>query len=166
MNKLFAHIGKGLWEVLPAFVFFLIMFHILVITKALTLKAYGITTHSTAAAVIGALIVAKAILIADRLPFLNLYPGKPLAWNAVLKTVVFGMITFLFLFIEEMLHLSHQYGNISVGYAHLKTDVIWPAFWAREIWITILLLFYCSAVELARVIGTDRVKELFFGKAK
>lgn len=166
MNSIVARIRKELLEVLPAFIFFLIMFYILVITRALTLKAYGITTHSTAIAVIGALIVAKAILIADRLPFLNLYPGKPLAWNAVLKTVVFGIITFLFLFIEELLHQSHQYGSIAAGYGHLKTDVIWPAFWAREIWITILLLFYCSAVELARVIGAEKVIEIFFGKTK
>ncbi|MDP2913350.1 MAG: hypothetical protein Q8N91_05015 [Candidatus Omnitrophota bacterium] len=166
MNKAIARIKKEFVEVLPAFIFFVIMFHVLVITRALTLKAYGITTHATAIAVIGALVVAKAILIADKLPFLNLYPKKPLVWNAVLKTIVFGAITFLFLFIEELLHQSRQYGNAAAGYEHLKTDVVWPAFWAREIWLTVLLLFYCSAVELARVIGADRVKEIFFGPVK
>ena len=163
MNKIVAYIKKELKEVLPASIFFLIMFHILVVTRALTLKAYGITAHSTAIAVIGALIVAKAILIADKLPFLNLYPRKPLVWNAVLKTVVFGIITFFFLMIEELLHQSHQYGGMTAGYEHLNTDVVWPAFWAREIWITILLLFYCSAVELARVVGPIKVREIFFG---
>jgi len=163
MTNIIAIIRKEFLRVLPAFIFFLIMFHILVITRALTLKESGITAHASLVAFIGAYIVAKAILISDRLPFLNLYPGKPLVWNAVLKTVVFGIITFLFLVIEEMFHQSHQYGSFAEGYRHLNTDVIWPAFWAREIWITILLLFYCSAVELARAIGIERVKEMFFG---
>jgi hypothetical protein len=161
-----AWIVKELRDVMPAFIFFLIMFHILVITRALTLRAYGITVHMTAIAVIGALIVAKAILIADKFPFLNLYPRKPLIWNAVLKTIVFGLITFLFLYIEEFIHQSRQYGSIASGYEHMETNVIWPTFWAREIWITILLLFYCSAVELARVVGADKVKEMFFGRKK
>ena len=139
MNKIIGRIKKELLEVLPAFIFFLIMFHVLVVTRALTLKAYGITVHSTTIAVIGALIVAKAILVADKLPFLNLYPGKPLAWNVVLKTVVFGIITFLFLFIEEIIHQSHQYGGLVVGYEHLKTDVVWPAYW-RDLCIRVSLL--------------------------
>ena len=166
MDKTLAFIKKEFFEVLPAFIFFLIMFHVLIVTRALTLKAYGINAHMTAAAVIGAFIVAKAILIADRLPFLNLYPAKPLIWNAVLKTLAFGIITFLFLFIEEILHQQHLYGSFTVGYEHLQKDVMWPAFYAREIWITILLLFYCSAVELARVIGAEKVKEIFFGPIK
>lgn len=166
MNKIIARIRKELLDAVPAFIFFLIMFHILIITRALTLKAYGITADISAAAVIGALIVAKAILIADRVPFLNLYPRRPLVWNAVLKTIVFGMITFLFLFVEELFHQARLHGGMAAGYEHLKKDVIWPAFWAREIWITILLLFYCSAVELVRVIGADKAKEMFFGRKK
>ncbi len=166
MSKIFIRIKKEFLEVLPAFLFFLIMFYVLVVTRALTLKAYGITAHFTAIAVIGAFMVAKAVLIADKLPFLNLYPRTPLVWNAVLKTVVFSIITFFFLLIEELLHQSHKYGGIAVGYGHLKTDVIWPAFWSREIWITILLLFYCVAIEFVRVIGSDKVMQIFFGGLK
>lgn len=162
MNKIIAHIKKELLGVLPAFIFFLIMFHILVITKALTLKEYGITYGASAVAVIGALIVAKAILIADRIPFLNLYPKKPLIWNVALKTVVFGVIIFLFLVVEEMIHQGRRYGSFVIGCEHLKTDVKWPVFWVREIWLTVLLFFYCAAIELARVIGADKIKEIFF----
>lgn len=166
MSNIIARIKKELLEVLPAFIFFVIMFHILIVTRALTLKEYGITAHASAAALIGALLVAKAILIADRLPFLNLYPAKPLAWNAILKTAVFGIIIFFFLFIEELLHQSRHYGSVVEAYSHLDTDMIWPAFWAREMWLTVLLLFYCFAVELVRVIGVDKVKEIFFKRTR
>ena len=166
MNKIFARIKEEFLEILPAFIFFLIMFNILTVTRMLTLRAYGITAHSTAIAVVGAFVVARVIRIADKLPFLNLYPKKPLVWNVVLKTVVFGIITSFFLFIEELLHESHEYGGIAAGYGHLKTDVVWPAFWAREIWIIVLLMFYCAVVELARVIDPVKVREIFFGGIK
>lgn len=166
MNKIIIRIRKELLDVLPAFTFFLIMFHILAVTKALVLKEYGIMLHSSVVAVIWALIVAKAILVADKLRFLNLYPGKPLIWNVALKTIMFGIITFIFLFVEEIIRHAHKYGSFGVGYAHLKSDVIWPVFWAREIWLVVFLIFYCAAIELVRVVSFEKVKEIFFGKTK
>lgn len=166
MNKIIGRLVKELLHVLPAFIFFLIMFYILVVTKALTLREYGITPHGSAVAIVGALIVAKVILIADKLPFLNLYPKKPLAWNVALKTIAFGMITFVFLFVEETIRAAHKYGGFSAGYEHLKADIIWPALWVREIWLTVLLVFYCSGIELARIIGFERIREIFFGAPK
>jgi hypothetical protein len=67
---------------------------------------------------------------------------------------------------SELLHHSHEYGGVVAGYWHLKTDVVWSAFWSREIWIIVLLMFYCAAVELVRVIGSIKVKEIFFGGIK
>ena len=163
MKNIFRHIKKLFLEILPAFIFFLIMFHLLVVTKALTLKQYGISVPSSAVAIIGALIIAKVILIANRLPFLNLYPKKPLIWNVVLKTLVFSAAALGFLVAEELVHLARRYGGFSAALGHVDTDIIWPAFWVRDIWLTVLLFFYCAAVELFRVIGTDRAKEIFFG---
>jgi len=166
MKKIIDWIRKELLGILPAFTFFLIMFGVLAVTRALTLEAYGVTVRASAIAAIGALFVAKAILVSDKWPFLNLYPRKPLIWNVVLKTAVFSVITFLFLFIEELIHESHKYSSMTFGYEHLKAGVIWSVFLAREIWVTILLLFYCSAIEFFRVVGVDKVKKIFFGDKK
>jgi hypothetical protein len=166
VNKIIDHIKKELLNVLPAFIFFLLMFHVLIVTKALVLKDYGITPENSAFAIIGALIVAKVILIFDRMPFLNLYPKRPLIWNVALKTVVFAVVTLAFLIIEETIHSARKYGGFASGVEHLKTDIAWSAFWAREIWLNILILFYCAAVELYRVVGFDKVKEIFFGSIK
>jgi len=166
MGNVIGRIKKELLYILPAFVFFLVMFQIIAVTRALTLKAYGVTVRASAIATIGALVVAKAILISDKWPFLNLYPRKPLIWNVILKMTVFSVITLLFLFIEELFHESHQHNSFVIGYEQLKTGIVWPAFLAREIWVTILLLFYCSSIELFRIVGIDRIKEIFFGSKK
>ena len=164
MNKILSRIKELFLEVLPAFIFFLVMFHIMMVTRALVLKQYGINAPASAVAIIGALIVAKVILIANRIPFLNLYPKKPLIWNVILKTIVFAAITFVFLIIEGIINEARRQGNFAVGVENFMSNVSWPAFWARDIWINVLILFYCAAVELAHVIGRDRVREIFFGK--
>lgn len=162
--KIFGYkIGSAIREVIPAFLFFLVMFHILVITKTLMLKEYGIMVPASAVALISALIIAKVVLIAGRLPFLNLYPRKPLIWNVLLKTVVFSLITFLFLIAEEMVHQTRQGHSFSYAMQHFHQDMVWPVFYARVIWVVVLMLFYCIGGEFVRVIGFPRVREIFFG---
>lgn len=164
MNKVIERVRREVLHILPAFVFFLVMFNILVVTRALALKQYGITPHASAVAIIGALIVAKVILIADKIPFLNQYPGKPLIWNILLKTIAFTVIAFLFLIIEELIRQARQDGGFSGAFASFGADIIWPIFWIRFMWLAILLLFYCAAVELFRVIGPRKAFEIFFTK--
>ena len=166
MSKIGSWLKKEAIHILPAFIFFLIMFHILIVTRAMALRQYGIMPASSAFAVIGALIVAKVILIADRIPFLNLYPKKPLIWNVILKTVVFVSIALLFIILEEIVHGARKYGGLVNAKEAMANQIVWLAFWARGIWIAVLIFLYCAAVELSRVVGADKLKEIFFGNRK
>ena len=164
MRKILEKIRKEVLEILPAFLFFLVMFHILMVTRSLTLREFGIRPHASAVAVIGALIVSKAVFIVNKFPFLNLYPRCPLFWNVLLKTAVFSGVTFIFLFIEEWLHQADKLGSFAVAFKHLTAGAVSPVFWSGDLWVTLLLLFYCVAAELTRVIGIDRTKKIFFGR--
>ena len=162
MRKILAKIKEEFLEILPTFIFFLVMFHILFVTRALTLKEYGIASHAHAMALLGALVVSKAIFIADKFPFLNFYPRKPLILNVLSKTVAFGLFTFLFLFFEELFHQMLKHGGFVASFDRLTADIAWPVFWSGEIWVAVLLLFYCAASELIRVVGVDKTKAIFF----
>ena len=166
MHKILGKIKEELLEILPAFIFFFAMFHILVVTRALALKQYGITANASAVALIGALVVAKVILIADRIPFLNTYPKKPLIWNVVTKAGVFTAIAFIFLIIEELIRQARHFGGLSNALASFGDNIIWPVFCIRVMWLAVLLLFYCAAVELFRVIGARKAFEIFFKKSE
>lgn len=166
LKNIASRLKREFLHLLPAFIFFFVMFRILGITRDLALKTYGVVPRETAIALVGSLIVAKAVLIADKIRPLNQYPRRPLIWNVILKTVVFGVIVLLFFFAEEILRQAKASGGIAAGWRRLEADIIWPAFWAREIWLTVLLLFYCIASELARVLGAAKVKEIFFGIRK
>lgn len=80
--------------------------------------------------------------------------------------MIFSLFTTLFQFVEELVPLISKYGSVRVAAEHGISDVVWPRFWANHIVLVIFLLIYCSAVELIRVFGADRLKHLFFGIGK
>jgi len=43
--------------------------------------------------------------------------------------------------------------------------MVWPHYWAVEIILFLLILMYCTVLELARVIGKEKMLRLFFGPA-
>jgi len=67
---------------------------------------------------------------------------------------------------KELLRQAHKLGSIAVAYKRLGTDVVWPVFWTGDIWLNVLLLFYCAAAELTRAVGVDKIKKIFFSKTR
>jgi hypothetical protein len=159
--NIFGHVKRIFFEILPAFIFFFVMFNMLSFSRALILRQYGIVVSASAIATIGALIMAKVVFLMNRLPFLNLYPRKPLLYNVMLKTVVFSIFALIFLILEEMLRFSIKTGSVSAAWEHLVGDINWPVFWLKQVWFIILIAFYCAAMELAHVLGIDKVKSIF-----
>ncbi|MCM8761532.1 MAG: hypothetical protein NC938_06010 [Candidatus Omnitrophica bacterium] len=166
MIRAAVYLAKTLREIFPAFLFFFIMFHILLVTRTLMLQQFGIAVPMSAVAVIGALVVAKVVFIAGRIPFLNQYPEKPLIYNVLTKTAVYFLVAMLFLALEEFVHISLREKGLLWTWQNISSRIIWPIFWVRQIWLFILLLFYCSSSELIRAIGKDKVREIFFGRHK
>jgi hypothetical protein len=165
MPKLLQMMGRLFREMVPPFLFCLIMFHILAVTRMLALREFGIRVSDTALTTVLALLVAKAIVIADKIPFINLYPRRPLIYTVILKTITFSLVSLVFLFVEEYTHCVLHYGGDQAS-AHLMSQNNWPMFWFRQIWLSITLLAYCAGMELVRAIGAERVEEIYFGKGR
>ena len=83
MSKLSAKIKEEIEKVLPPTIFFFIALHLVAIFRALMLKGTGIELGTFASVTVAALILGKAVLIADLLPFINRYPDKPLVHSAL-----------------------------------------------------------------------------------
>jgi hypothetical protein len=166
MNKFVAWLKKEILEIIPPTVFFFIAFHLLAFTKALMLDQYGISASSSAAATIGALIVGKVVLIADKLPLINRFPEKPLIYNVTWKTLIYLAVALLFRYAEHIIPLLSEYGSLRAATRHLLDEVVWPHFWAIQLWLSILLFVYVALRELIREIGRDAAREMFFGRPK
>ncbi len=163
MHKILKIIKRELVEILPPTVFFFIAFNIIVISKKLMLEQYGIQFSGFVNALVGALIVGKALLVADDIKFINKYPDKPLIYNIVWKTFLYLLVTLLVQYIEGIIPLLVKYHSVKIAIERSWVEIIWPHFWAIHIVFVFLLSLYVSFRELARAIGEKKFLQIFLG---
>ena len=166
MSNLAAKIGEEIRAALPPTIFFFIMLQIVGVIRVLMLKGTGITVSSPLQTTIAALILGKAVLIADHLPWINRYPDKPLAYNVVWKTVIYVLVAMVVHYLEHLVDFWRQAGSLVAGNRKLLAEIVWPHFWAIQIILTVLILMYTTMHELVRVMGKDKVLGMFFGQSR
>jgi hypothetical protein len=152
-----------LLEMVPPAIFFLIAFHILALSRTLMLKDYGVTISAVAGVTIGALLVAKAIVLADLLPFVNRFPDKPLIYNVLWKTMIYVIAALIVHGLERFIPFWWHTGNFGTAIHRFYAEEVWPDFWDLQMWLFVLLFVYCVCHEWVRVIGVSEVMRIFFG---
>jgi len=162
MSKVMAIVAREIREAVPALLFFLVVFHMILITKNVILKDYHITTTGAAIATVGALIVSKAILVVEKLSIARLFSGRML-YHILWKTLLFNAVSLLFRFIEEFVPLLAKHNSLITAATHLIDEVPWPRFWVLQMWLCSSLFLYCLAAELVHMIGAVKVKEMLLG---
>jgi hypothetical protein len=163
MTKIWPRVKHEFREVLPPTIFFLITFHIVLLDRALMLREYGLHLSSMAVAAVMALLVAKVVLVADMLPFINRFPDQPLIYNVVWKTVIYVAASLVVHYLEHLTPLWWHAGSVTEGNRDLWHEIVWPHFWAIQLWLTVLIFVYCAARELIRVLGRERIVRIYFG---
>ena len=150
-------------HVLPPTIFFLISFNIVAITTLLMLKDRGIELPPFVVATLLALVVGKVILVADHLPFINRFPDKPLIYNILWKTLIYWLVVFVVRYIEHYIPYLKTHGDLWQAHLYLVGDVEWRRFFAIQIWLLVLFIFYSVLFEFVRILGQARVRKMFFG---
>ena len=89
MTKLSTKLKEEFFRLLPPTIFFFVALHIVAFVRMLALKGTGISPLSSMSIAVGALILGKAVLIADMLPMINRFPNKPLIYNIAWKTLIY-----------------------------------------------------------------------------
>ncbi len=163
MHKILDKIKEEFFAILPPTIFFFVALHILTIIRVLIARGSHFEPLSTVSIAIASLILGKAVLIGDMLPPINRYPNKPLAYNIAWKTVIYLLMAMVIHYAERLIDFSREAGSLVAGNAKLLADIVWPHFWAEEVILFLLILAYCTARELVRVIGKEKMLRLFFG---
>jgi len=163
MHKIFEKVKEEFFAILPPTIFFFIALHIIAFIRVLMTKGSYFEPISTVSIAVGSLILGKAVLIADMLPWINRYPDKPLVYNVVWKTVMYLLAASVIHYLERLIDFARHAGGIIAGNEKMLAQMVWPHFWAVEILLLVLILMYCTARELVRVIGREKALRLFFG---
>lgn len=155
-------IRHELREFIPVALFFLVAFQLLALTQTLLLRQEGIRISSFVAAAMGALIVAKVILIADHFTFMNRFPHKPLIHNVLWRTALYLVGSVVVRYAEQLFHSWRHAGGFLAGNRALLMELNWEHLLVIQLWLLLLLFLYCSASELGRRLGARYVFDLYF----
>ena len=151
------------FKLLPPTIYFFVALHIVAFVRVLMLKKTGLAPSSSVSIAVAALILGKAVLIADMLPMINRFPNKPLIYNVAWKTVIYLLLSAVIHYLERLIDFWRQAGGFVAGNRKLLAEIIWPHFWAVQIILFVLIAMYCMMHELVRVIGKEKVIRIFFG---
>ncbi len=161
-SRALAFVIKEIKELLPATLFFAVGFNLIELTTQLILDDYRVRVANFLVATTAALVVGKAVLVANLLPFLRRYDADPLVRPILFKTVVYTFAVFLFRFLERLVEYWFGGGTIGGLPDYVAHHFSWHWFAAVQIWIFVLFLVYTSVIELNALLGQgELVKSLF-----
>jgi len=150
-------------EVLPPTIFFFVGFNFIVFTTNLLLADYAVAVSSFMLATVAALVVGKAVLVANMMPFLTRYDRAPLIRPILFKTAAYWIIVFLARLLERFVHFSLVERNHPADFfPYLMTTFSWHRFLAISLWVLLLFLIYVTASEFTRLFGPGEIPRLFF----
>jgi hypothetical protein len=164
MRKVWAFLKKELLEILPVWLFFLSAFALLRLTQTVTLSHFDVHRQTPSVVIIGSLIVAKTVLIADSFRFVELFEKKPLIYSTLWKAAIYWIGASILYFLEGLFELLHSGHAFAGAIRRLTAEFGEPRFLVLELWLAILLFAYCATCELIRSLGTRHFRELFFGR--
>jgi hypothetical protein len=147
---------------LPPTIFFFVALHLIALVRALMTQGTGVPVTSSAQIALAALIVGKAVLLADLWPPINRFPQRPLIYNIAWKTAIYYVAASLIHYLERLFDFSRDAGGVVAGNQRLLAEMIWPHFVAIQIILLCIIFAYCVIRELGHALGEDKVFSMFF----
>lgn len=161
--KALQKVKKEFLELIPPTVYFFLALHVVALIHRLTLVGTGVPPRISVSMIVPALILGKAVLIANLLPMINRFPEKPLIYNVAWKTLIYSAIATVLHYLENLFHFWKMGGGIVEANKRLAAEIIWPHFIAIEIVLVVLVSIYCTTHEMSRLLGKGKLRRIFFG---
>ena len=163
MSKVLEKLKDEFLELLPPTIFFFVALHIVALIRSLLVKGTGFETITSLSVTIAALVLGKAVLIANMLPLINRFPERPLVYNVAWKTAIYVVVALFIHYLEHLIDFWRKAGSFVEGNRDLFAHIVWPHFWAIQLLLAVIIVMYVTMSELTRVMGAENVKRMFFG---
>jgi len=81
------------------------------------------------------------------------------------KTTIYVLAALVVHYLDHLVLFWWRVGDLGTANHRLLGELVWPHFWAIQLWLVVLLFMYCAMRELIRAIGPREVKQMSFGSA-
>src|SRR6188474_1561295 len=98
---------------LPPTIFFFVGFNLILWTKRLILQEHGIEFSGFFTAIVAALLIGKAVLVTDNLPFMRRFDGAPLIQPILFKSAIYWLCVLIVRLTEGLVHFLAAGGAIA-----------------------------------------------------
>jgi hypothetical protein len=157
-----AFIIKEFKELIPPTVFFAVGFNIIALTMQLVLDDYFVRFAKFIVVTSAALVVGKAVLVANALPFLRRFDRAPLIQPILFKTAIYFVVVLLVQILERIVEYLLGGGTMAGISEYVSENFSWHRFAAIQIWIFVLFLLYVTATELNTLLGDGELVKILF----
>jgi len=147
---------------LPPTIFFFIGFNLILWTKRMILEEHGIDFEGFFTATVAALLVGKAVLVTDHLPFIRRFDGAPMIWPILFKSAIYWLCVLIVRLAEALLRFLAAGGAIADFPVFLLERFSWLRFFSIQIWLMVLFLIYVTIHDLNMLFGDGELYRLFF----
>jgi hypothetical protein len=152
---------KEIIEVLVTTLYFVLWFGVLMSLKTLYLSEYHIEVRGFSLALVGALIVAKVVLLMEHVTLGQWIRNHAVALEILLRTVLCTIGVALALLLERGFEARHEHGGFwnSVVWVFQHRDG--RHVWADSIGVGAALLAYNTLRAIRRHLGEGRLHRVF-----
>lgn len=141
--------------------FFASWFGVLVILKELILADYQIGFRGMSAALIGALVVAKVVLLLERVSLGGWVRRQPAIVDVVLRTTLYGAGVLLVLVLEKAFESRHAFGGFTAALPHVLHHPDIDHVWVNTIVVVGALFVFNLLSVIRRQLGDIGLTRLF-----
>ena len=139
--------------------YFLIWFGALMLIKIFLLEEYKIEFYGVSVVIIGALVVAKSVLILENVPLSGRKPQ--IAFYVILKrTLLYLGGVFIVLILEKSFEGQHEYGSFINAFKNLLNDANMYHIWVNIICVFGALFFYNFGSFLNKQLGNGGIMDM------
>jgi hypothetical protein len=133
----------------------------LVLLKYLILAEYQIAFTQFSVALVGALVLAKVVLVLEYVPFGSWVRARPAWVDVVLRTTLYAFGVFVVLLLEKAFEARHDYGSFGASLAAVFQHTDTKHVWLNTICLSVALLSYNILSVVRKRLGKGALLQMF-----
>ncbi len=142
--------------------YFLFCFGTLMLIKFLLLKEYQIEFSGVSMMVIGALTIAKVLLIMEHIPLGKWVNKQPAYLEILMRTVLYSFGVLVVMILEKGFEGRHEYGSFGSSLQQVFNDVDIYHVWVNTIVVFGTLLGYNLISYISNQLGKGTLLRMLF----